>query len=62
MKSKLTKRDMDRIIPPKKKDEAIEQSERYEREYELGKEELDDMIKKLDELLEKLKNSEIHNE
>lgn len=62
MKSKLTKSDMDRIIPPKKKDEAIEQSERYEREYELSKKELDDMIKKLDELLEKLKNSEIHNE
>lgn len=62
MKSKLTKSDMDRIIPPKKKAEAIEQSERYEREYELSKKELDDMIKKLDELLEKLKNSEIHNE
>ena len=61
-KIKLTKKDIEKVIPPKGKDEAIEQSERYEREYEASKKKLDDILKRLDEILKQLEESEVHND
>lgn len=52
-KNKLTKKEFDRILPPQEKNEAIEQSVRYEKEYEESKQKLNDMLKKLEELLKK---------
>lgn len=58
MKSKVSKSDVDRIIPPKKKREAIEQSERYEKEYEDSKRELDEILKRLEEILKQFEINE----
>jgi hypothetical protein len=58
MKIKLTKKDIDRAFPPREKEDAIEQSARYEQEYESSRKELDEMLKKMDELLKKLEAME----
>lgn len=55
MKVKLTKSDIEKVIPPKDKSEAIEQSERYEKEYEVSKKELEAILESLEQLLEELK-------
>lgn len=58
MKTKLTKNDIDKVFPPKQRSEAIEQSERYEQEYEVSKKRLDDILEKLDEMLKELEKLE----
>lgn len=58
MKVKLTKNDIEQVIPPKKKNEAIEQTERYEKEYEISKKELDRILEQMDALFEQLKESD----
>ena len=57
-KIRLTKNDIDKIIPPKGKFAAIEQSERYEKEYEVSRKELDEILKQLEELMNRLNDSE----
>lgn len=57
-RNKLTKSDIDKALPPKEKREAIEQSERYVREYELSRKELDEMLSRLEKVMEKLKRTE----
>lgn len=49
-KVKVTKKDIDRIIPPMDKEGAIEQTEKYVTEYEKSKKQLDEIIEKLREL------------
>lgn len=58
MKIKLTKSDIEKVIPPKDKNEAIEQSERYEKEYEISKKELEDILENLGQLMEEFKKME----
>lgn len=58
MKSKLTKNDIDKVMPPKHKEGAIEQSERYEKEYEISKKELDDILKKMEKMMDALRDKE----
>ncbi len=57
-KNKLTRSDIDKAIPPREKDEAIRQSERYEMEYNISKKELDEILEKLEQLMELLKEKE----
>lgn len=52
-KNKLSRKDIEKVFPPKDKNEAIEQSERYEKEYEISKKELDEFLRKLEELSKK---------
>lgn len=47
---KLTKKDIERVIPPMDKEGAIEQTEKYVSEYEKSKKELEDILEKLKEL------------
>ncbi len=58
MKNKLTKNDIDKIIPPKEKREAIEQSVRYEQEYEMSKRELEEIMGNLKQLAAQLSEEE----
>lgn len=57
-KTKLTKKDIDKAIPPRKKDEAIKQSERYEKEYNLSKKELEEILEKFEELMKLLEENQ----
>ena len=57
-KNKLTRSDIDKAIPPREKDKAIRQSERYEMEYNISKKELDGILEKLEQLMELLKEKE----
>ena len=52
MQKKLTKNDIEKILPPLGKDEAIKQTERYEEEYENSKKEFEEFMKKIRETLE----------
>ena len=47
---KLTKKDIERVLPPMDKERAIEQTEKYVSEYEKSKKELEEILKKLKEL------------
>ena len=49
-KVKLTKKDIERVIPPMYKEGAIEQTEKYVSEYEKSKKELEEILEKLKEL------------
>ena len=53
MANKLTKRDIDKIIPPMDKEDAIEQTERYATEFENCKIQFEETMKKLRELYDK---------
>lgn len=55
-RNKLTKKDIDRVLPPKEKEEAIEQSERYEKEYETSKRKLDEILQQLEEMMKSFEN------
>ncbi len=60
-KKRLTKREIEKVLPPLERDDAIKQSVRYEREYEESKKQLEDILKKLEILkaeLEKLEKSQ----
>lgn len=57
MAVKLTKNDIDKIIPPKQKGDAIEQTKRYEKEYEISKKEIEEIIEKLARLYGEMKES-----
>lgn len=46
-KIKLTKKDIERVIPPMDKEQAIAQTEKYVLEYEKSKKELEEMLEKL---------------
>ncbi len=52
MAVKLTKNEIEKIIPPKQKDDAIEQTKRYEEEYKISKKELEELLEKLSKLYE----------
>lgn len=58
MKIKLTKKDIDRAFPPREKEDAIEQSARYEKEYEVSRKELEEMLEKMENLLKKIEAME----
>lgn len=60
-KIKLTKRDIDKVIPPLGKNEAIKQSERYEKEYEESKRQLEELLKELEVLKDELRKLEEKN-
>lgn len=57
-KIKLTKNDFEKVLPPKEKQEAIEQSERYEKEYEKSKKQLDAILEQLERLMKELDKQE----
>lgn len=57
-KIKLTKKDIDRIIPPKNKKDAIEESERFEQEYEKNKKDLEEILEALKKLAEEFNKNE----
>lgn len=46
-KIKLTKKDIERVLPPMEKEQAIKQTEKYVAEYEKSKKELEEMLEKL---------------
>lgn len=47
MTNKLTKNDIEKILPSLGKEEAIEQTERYREEYENSKKEFEEFMKKI---------------
>lgn len=49
-KTKLTRKDIERAIPPMDKESTIEQAERYAAEYKKSEKEFDEMMEKLKEL------------
>lgn len=49
-KTKLTRKDIERAIPPTDRKGAIKQAERYAAEYKRSEKEFDEMMKKLKEL------------
>ena len=49
-KTKLTRKDIERAIPPMDKESAIEQAEKYAAEYKRSEKESDEMMGKLKEL------------
>ena len=49
-KTKLTRKDIERTIPPMDKESAIEQAEKYAAEYKRSEKEFDEMMEKLKEL------------
>ena len=49
-KTKLTRKDIERAIPPMDKESAIEQAEKYAAEYKRSEKEFDEMMGKLKEL------------
>lgn len=57
-KTKLTKKDIDRIIPPKDKKDAIKESERFEQEYEKNKKDLEKILEALNKMAEELNRNE----
>ena len=57
-KIKLIKNDFEKVLPPKEKQEAIEQSERYEKEYEKSKKQLDEILEQLEILMKELEKQE----
>lgn len=58
MAVKLTKNDIDKIIPPKPKNDAIKQTKRYEEEYEISKKEIEEIMERLSKLYEKINDDE----
>ena len=51
MKIKLTRNDIEKVLPPQEREEAIKQSERYEKEYEISKKRLDELLSELEKLM-----------
>lgn len=52
MASKLTKNDIERVLPILDKQEAIEQTERFVAEYENSKKEFEEIIEKIDQMID----------
>lgn len=51
MANKLTKNDIERVLPTLEKDKAIEQTERYMAEYENSKKEFEELMRRMREIL-----------
>mgnify|MGYP001050407646 CR=1 FL=1 len=45
--SKLSKKDIEKVMPPKDREDAIKQTEKYVTEFENSKREFEELIKKL---------------
>ena len=52
------KNNIDKVLPPKEKKDAIEQSERYEKEYEMSRKKLDEILMELERLKKELEELE----
>lgn len=51
MATKLTKNDIESVLPPLEKKEAIEQTERFREEYEKSKKQFEELLEKMSQML-----------
>lgn len=52
MATKLTKNDIDKIIPKLEKEEAIEQDKKFKKEFEESQKQFEEFMKKMSEMSE----------
>ena len=51
MATKLTKNDIESVLPPLEKKEAIEQTERFREEYENSKKQFEELLEKMSQMI-----------